>query len=280
MRTGSQHDLYDFSAIVDRPPLAWPDGARLAVWVVPNIEHYELTAPNGSIDVPQISRRDYGNRVGVWRMMDVLERHGIKGTVALNSAVCRHYPRVIEACLKLGWELMGHGITNSQLQLGLPAEEERELVFGAVEEIRKASGQPVRGWLGPGLHETANTLDLLKEAGVEYVCDFVNDDQPYRMRNGLYSIPYSNEINDMRLIREPVNGPADWEKMIRRAFDTLYREGGRVMCLALHPFVTGTASRIAIIEESLDYICGHSGVWRATGGEIIDWYRRASAGGA
>ncbi|HLG72727.1 MAG TPA: polysaccharide deacetylase family protein [Chloroflexota bacterium] len=276
MRTGDQHQIYDYSAIVDRAPLPWPDGARVALWVVPNIEHYEFGTRDGGIDVPQMSRRDYANRVGVWRVMEVLDNYGIKGTVALNSAVCRHYPRVIEACLERGWELMGHGITNSQLQLGLSAEEERELIFGAVSEIRNASGQAVRGWLGPGLHETPRTLDLLKEAGVEYVCDFVNDDQPYRFRSGLYSIPYSNELNDMRLIREPVSGLSDFGLMLRNAFDTLYREGGRVICIALHPFVLGTASRIALLDEVLGYICGNSDVWRATGGEIIDWYKGLS----
>jgi allantoinase len=108
-RDGATHDLFYYTALLERPRLRWPDGARIAVWVVPNIEHYELVAPNGTIDVPQFSRTDYGNRVGVWRVVDRLRDHGICGTVALNSAVCRHYSAIIEACLRLDWELMGHG---------------------------------------------------------------------------------------------------------------------------------------------------------------------------
>src|SRR4051812_22271862 len=114
MRTGTQHTLFPYATVADHAISAWPGGARLALWVVPNIEHYELTAPDGSIDVPQFSRTDYGNRVGIWRLIDVLDRFGIRGTVALNSAVCRHYPTIVAACLQRGWELMGHGITNSQ----------------------------------------------------------------------------------------------------------------------------------------------------------------------
>jgi len=142
-----------------------------------------------------------------------------------------------------------------------------------VEEIRAATGRPVRGWLGPGLRESARTLDLLRANGVEYVCDWVNDDQPYRMNNGLYSIPYSLDLNDMRLLVPPVFGFSDWCEMIRRAFDTLYAEGGRVMCIPVHPYVTGQPSRIGAFAEVLSYITGHDGVWRTTGGEIFDAYR-------
>lgn len=276
MRTGEGHKLFEYSAIVDRPPLAWPDGKRLAFWVVPNIEHLELFGPDARSNSKDLSRLDYGNRVGIWRMMEVMDRYRMRGTVALNSSVTRHYPRIIEECLKRDWELMGHGITNSESMDAMPAADEPAVIKRTVEDIRAATGRPVRGWLGPGLRESTQTLDLLWANGVEYVCDWVNDDRPYRMRNGLHSIPYTLDLNDTRMLTPPIFAIADWREMIRRTFDTLYAEGGRVMCIALHPYITGTPSRIAILDEALRYITGHAGVWQATGSEIIDWFKAQS----
>ena len=212
--------------------------------------------------------------------MELMDRHGIRGTVALNAAVCRHYPRIIEEVLKRDWELMGHGLTNSEHLPAAPPGEEREVILRTVTMIREATGRPVRGWLGPGLAETPKTLDLLLEAGIEYVCDWVNDDQPYRMRNGLYSIPYSIELNDMPLFREPSITPADYAQMVSDAFDVLHREGeqqGRVLGLPLHPFLIGSPHRIGALDRALSHIQRHAKVWFATGAEIIDWYRKAES---
>jgi peptidoglycan/xylan/chitin deacetylase (PgdA/CDA1 family) len=274
-RTGAQHDLYRYTPSDEQATTRWPGGARLAVWVVPNIEHYELTAPDGSIDVPQFSRTDYGNRVGVWRVMRVLDQLGIRGTVALNSAVCRHYPAIVEACVQRDWELMGHGITNSQSLSGLDPETQRELIDSAVDEIRRAGGKPVRGWLGPGLRESKATLQLLKEAGIAYTCDWVHDDLPVRFRNGLLSIPYTTDANDIRMLRPPLFGALDWLALVKRAFDVLYAESEahpKVMCLALHPFIIGTPGRIGLLEDILQHIAGHADVWLTTGAEIVDAY--------
>ncbi len=280
MRTGEAHGLFDYSPIVDRPPLRWPNGAHVAVWVVPNIEHYEIwtDTDHRQVDIRNASRADYGNRVGIWRLMEVFDRHGVRGTVALNSAVCRHYPRVMEEAQKRGWEFMGHGLTNSQRLDELSAEDEDETIRRTVAEISECTGQPVRGWLGPGLTESPRTLDLIKKHGVEYVCDWVNDDQPYRMSNGLYSIPYTIELNDVPLFRAPTFAPHEFERMIRDSFDTLYAEGeetGRVLCLALHPFLVGAPHRIAYLDRALAYIRSHKHVWVTTGSEIIDWYRKS-----
>jgi allantoinase len=268
--------LFDYSPIVDRPPLKWPAGAYLAVWVVPNNEHYELEMIGAKADVRNLSHRDYGNRVGIWRMMEALTDFGMRGTVALNAAVCRHYPRVLEEVLKLDWELMGHGLTNSQANHELKPDDERRMIAETLAEIGRFQGTRPRGWLGPGLSETVHTLDLLQAAGVEYVCDWVNDDQPYRMRNGLYSIPYTIELNDRPVFREPWTAPWDFERMIRDSFDVLYREGethGRVLCLALHPFITGQPNKIGALRSALQYITSHDRVWLATGSEIIDAFK-------
>ncbi len=276
MKAGTYHGLFPFSPIVDRPRLNWPNGAHVAVWVVPNIEHSELEVAGRQVDVRNLSHREYGNRVGIWRVMDALAEYGIRGTVALNSAVCRHYPRIVERSLELGWELMGHGLTNSQAHYELGAAEESEMISAVVEEIRAFQGSPPRGWLGPALSETPDTLDLLKQAGIEYTCDWVNDDQPYRMNNGLYSIPYTIELNDRPFFREPWATASEYEQTIKASFDVLYREGAsiaRVMCIALHPFIIGQPNKIDALRRTLAYITAHDKVWLARGGEIIDAYK-------
>jgi len=267
--------LFPYQAIVDRPRVTWPNGARVAVWVIPNIEHFHIEIGNQAPDIRNHSRRDYGNRVGVWRIIEVLAKHGVRGTVALNAEVGRFYPRIMEEVTKLQWELMGHGLTNSVLLTGLPKEKEAEVIAEA-REIIGQWGQTMRGWLGPGLGETWHTLDLLREHGVEYVCDWVNDDLPYRMNNGLYSIPYSIELNDMPLFNMPSIDIGEFERRIRETFDVLYEEGarnGRVMAIALHPFLIGVPHRIRTLDRALSYIASHGSVWFATGSEIIDAYR-------
>ena len=273
--TFKQENLFPYTPIVDRPPVKWPDGARVAVWIVPNIEHFHVEMGPGAPDVRNHGRRDYGNRVGVWRLMDTLTKHGVRGTVALNGEVVQHYPRIMEECAKLKWELMGHGMTNSQMLTGLTLEQEQKVIADTRAAI-ESCGQKMRGWLGPGLTETWNTLDLLREAGVDYVADWCNDDLPYVMNNGLCSIPYSLELNDMPLFSNPSISIVDYERRIRDSFDTLYEEGatnGRAMCIALHPFLIGAAHRIKYLDSALRHITSHDGVWLATGGEIIDAYK-------
>jgi len=267
--------LFPYQAIVDRPPIKWPDDARVAVWVIPNVEHFHIEIGNAAPDIRNHSRRDYGNRVGVWRIMEVLTKHGVRGTVALNAEVGRFYPRIMEEMTRLNWELMGHGLTNSVLLAGLSKERETAVIVETGAVIGQW-GQKMRGWLGPGLTETWHTLDLLREHGVDYVCDWVNDDLPYRMNNGLYSIPYSIELNDMPLFNNPSIGIDEFYRRICETFDVLYEEGarnGRVMAIALHPFLIGAPHRIRTLDRALSYIAAHGSVWFATGSEIIDAYR-------
>jgi allantoinase len=269
------HPYFPYQAIVDRPPVKWPNGARVAVWVIPNIEHFHIEIGAQTPDIRNHSRRDYGNRVGVWRIMEVLAKHNVRGTVALNGEVGRHYPRIMEEATRLKWELMGHGLTNSVLLTSLDRDKETA-VIAETRGIIEQWGQKMRGWLGPGLSETWHTLDFLRDHGVDYVCDWVNDDLPYRMNNGLYSIPYSIELNDMPLFNMPSIGIDEFYRRIAETFDVLYEEGarnGRVMAIALHPFLIGAPHRIRTLDRALTYIASHGNVWFATGAEIIDAYR-------
>ena len=276
---------FSYSPIIRRPPLAWPDGARVALWVIPNIEFFSLEErPGGSgsgkiPDIPLWSARDYGNRVGVFRLMQVLDRHGIRATVALNSDVCGRHPVIIEEGAARRWEWMGHNRTNTRRLNDAPAGEEANIIRDSLATIASASGIRPAGWLGSGLQETWETLDLLAAEGVEYVCDWCNDDQPYMMNleggRSLVSLPYSHDINDKPAFEHQHQTANEFQEMICRQFDVLYREGkdsGRVMAIAIHPYLSGMPYRIDAFDAALKYICSHDGVWRATGSEIARHY--------
>jgi peptidoglycan/xylan/chitin deacetylase (PgdA/CDA1 family) len=267
--------LMPYRAIVDAPKIKWPNQARVAVWVIPNVEHHHLEVGSPSPDVRNHSRKEYGNRVGIWRLMEVLDKFDIRGTVALNAEIARYYPRIMEAMIARNWELMGHGLTNSRLLSGLEIDAERAVIH-ATKKIIAEWGRTMKGWLSPGLTETFNTPQLLRDAGVEYVADWVNDDLPYCFNNGLYSIPYSIEVNDMPLFITPSISIDDFCRRIIESFDVLYAEGEttpRVFGIALHPFLIGVPHRIRYLERALAHIAGHDKVWFATGEEIIATYR-------
>ena len=279
------HHRFDYSPIIKRKPLTWPNGARVAVWIIPNIEHFEFDLPGTALfplnlvpDVLNYGWRDYSVRVGVWRLMDTLDKYGVRATVALNAAVCEHYPIIIEEGKKRNWEFMGHGMTNSQLLSGLPEEEERKVIRQTIHTITQSVGKAPEGWLGPALAETFITPDLLAEEGIRYLCDWCNDDQPYAMKvkkGQLLSVPYSIELNDIPFFIGKGNSGADFLQAIKDQFDVLYEEGktnGRVMAIALHPFIISVPYRHKYFAEALEYICRHREVWLATGSEIANWY--------
>lgn len=286
------HGRFDYSPIIDRRPLRWPNGARVALWVIPNIEHFRFDRPSTSLthatrafspDVLNYAWRDFGARVGVWRMMEIMERHGVRGTVALNSDCCNEYPRIIEEGKKLGWEWMGHGTNNSTMLAGLKEADERTLIKHVVSTITKGVGKAPRGWLGPALTETVNTLDILAENGIEYVGDWTNDEQPYAMKvkkGTMYSIPYSVEINDIPAFLDLHQDGERFGQMICDQFDVLYEDGaksGRVMSICLHPFLIGHPHRAKYFAQALAHITSRQEVWLATGGEIINWYKKNHA---
>jgi len=279
---------FPYSPIIRRPKLTWPDGKGLAFWAIPNIETFALDEkmPEGGVNIPNVftwAKREYGNRVGVFRLMRVLERYNVRATVALNSEVCDAAPAIIEEGQKLGWEFMGHGESNTRrLSDTKSIDEERALIDRTLTRIEKATGVRPKGWLGPGLQETWHTLDLLSEAGVAYVGDWTVDDQPLILDvkpRRLVSLPYGHDMGD----KTPVGQfapPEFFTRMMIDTFNVLYREGaesGRVMPLSLHPYITGVPHRIDALDKGLEYICRHDDVWFATGSEIVAHFLKSQS---
>jgi peptidoglycan/xylan/chitin deacetylase (PgdA/CDA1 family) len=271
---------FPYIPINRRPKLGWPNGSRIALYVVPNVGFFGLDehipgTPGAKVpNIREWAIRDYGNRVGVFRLMEVLSKHGIRATVALNSDICDHHPEIIEDAIKLKWELIGHNQTNSRRLNDVPAEQEREVIRSTLDRIASACGKRPVGWLSAGLHESWNSLDHLAEEGILYVLDWVNDDQPYVMTLGtrtILSLPYFSEINDKPAYETQNLTPEEFERMLRRQFDVLYREAaqsGRVLAVGIHPYLSGQPHRIDALDRALGYIGGYDGVWRATGNEI------------
>ena len=281
-------DRYDFSLWDERQPIRWPDGARLAFWVAPNIEFYELQPepnparrawPRPLPDVQGYATRDYGNRVGHIRMMQLLDRYEVRGSISLSTALCEHHPEIIELCLERNWEFFSHGIYNTRYAYGMDEDQEREMIEDSVRTIRKHTGQACAGYLAPALTHTERTLDLFAEAGGIYTCDLFHDDQPtrVRVRNGkpFVSVPYSLELNDTIAYVVHKIEPRRYGAMIKAAFDRLYMEGaasGTVMCVPLHAYQVSHPHRMAAFEEALAYITSHKDIWVTTGREIAEYY--------
>ncbi|MGH7389355.1 MAG: polysaccharide deacetylase family protein [Candidatus Rokuibacteriota bacterium] len=282
-----------YSPIIDRPPFTLPGGARVAVWVIVNVEMWDVKAPlprtlapapGGAAvvpDIPNYTWYDYGLRVGLWRIKGILDRHGIKGTLSLNGLCCDTHPRIVEACARADWEMLAHG----WLQRVLHAEkDEREVIRRTIQRIQKFTGQRPRGWMGPGLQETWQTPDLLAEEGIEYVADYVNDDEPYPLTvktGSLVALPYTVELNDIPVHIIQNQGSSGLSDRARAEFDVLYEEGkerAKVMCISMHPYISGVAHRAYFLDKLLADLRARPGVvfWR--GFEILDAYQAFSRG--
>ena len=278
----------EYLPIIDREPLRLPGGARVAVWIIINVEVWDFNAPmartiipypQGTVVIPDVANYswfDYGVRVGFWRLKEVLDKHGIRATLSLNATVCESYPRIVEESMKSDWEFLAHSFTQRVMSL---EEDERDVIRRTIDLIEKTTGQAPRGWMGPGLSETFDTPDILAEEGIEYVADWVNDDQPYPMKvksGTLIAIPYTLEINDITIYVIQQHCSPELFERARDQFDTLYREGAenaRVMAIAVHPYVTGAPHRIKYFDRIFQYMKRYEGVLFMTGSEIIDWYK-------
>lgn len=295
-RPGMDHDRYDWSILDERPRVEWPGGAHLALWVLVSLEHFRFDAdakPFRAFGAPtkeypdyrEWTQKDYGNRVGVFRVTDVLERYGIRATAPVNAEICERYPFLLEEAGRLGWEVIGHGVNASDvIHPAMEEEAERRLIGESLGILRAASGQPVRGWLSPSMSESRRTPDLLAEHGVEYLCDWVNDDLPYPFRaagSTIHALPCSYELNDVTAIWNLHHPAPDFGRQIVDAFELLYAEsrerGGRVMSISLHPWLIGQPHRIVHLDRALARIADREGVWKATGSEILDAFAGQSS---
>ncbi len=280
--------LYDYWPYEGRPRIEWPGGARLAFWVAPNIEFYELDPPANPQRkawpqpypaLPGYSIRDYGNRVGHIRQMELLDKYKIRGSISLSTALCDHHPEIIALCAERNWEFFSHGIYNTRYTYGLSEAQEREMILDSVDTIEKHTGRKPAGYLAPALSHSEHTIDLFAEAGGIYTCDLFHDDQPtpVKVRNGskFISIPYSLEMNDT--IAYVVNKiePRRYGQILKDNFDRLYAEGadsGTVMCIPTHNYQVSCPHRMRAFEEALEYITGHSDVWVTTGRDIAEYF--------
>jgi allantoinase len=280
--------LFDYWPYDNRPKIEWPNGARVAFWVAPNIEFYELDPavsphrkawPRPVPDISGYGTRDFGNRVGHMRMMRVLDKYKVRGSISLSTALCDHHPEIIELCKERDWEFFSHGIYNTRYTYGMDETQERSMIEDAMETILKATGQQCSGYLAPALTHTEITMDLFAEAGGIYTCDLFHDDQPtpvhVRGEQKFISVPYSLEMNDTIVYAVNKIEPRRYGEMIKANFDRLYQEGkesGVVMCIPLHAYQVSHPHRLKAFEEALEYITGHSDVWVTTGREIAQHF--------
>ncbi len=271
---------FDYAPITERPIIKWPDNARLAFWVAPNMEFFEYLPENRPTqpDVPHYARMDYGNRVGFWRMLDVLNKNNVRACCCLNLEILDHFPEIKDAMVASDWDYMAHGLYNSRPIYDYTEEQERAYWQDFITHLKEMTGKRLKGRLGGGAGYTVRTDDLMAEAGCLYHTSWIIDDQPWpiNVRGGqkFIYVPYTGQTNDAGMLAW--NREADYFlQMIKDQFDTLYRESaenGRVMCLSLHPHNIGRPNAAKHLNEALQYILGHDGVWNTTADDIAEYY--------
>lgn len=294
---GMDHPHHPWSPMVNRAPLRWPEGARVALCVIVNLEHMEWKPEEGSYwrremsggfgnrrfpDYTRKTHREYGHRVGIFRVLDALEAVGIRPTIAMDLMTAENYPFLVEHCLGRGAEIIAHGISVTQMITSEMGEaEEREYIGRCMEGMVESTGTSPKGWLGPEFGESERTPRLLAEAGIEYVCDWTNDEQPYAMTTpsgSLVSLPICLDLDDVNALWERRMDVERYAKLVKESFDRLVEDGeqsGRLLVLNLRPWLVGQPFRIGFLEEALEYLTAQQGVWATTGSEIVEWYRKA-----
>lgn len=291
---GMDHALYPYAPIHRRPSLPWPDAAQIAWFVVLHLEYWEAEPPAGSLrdprfvgeygsfqpDLRSFTQREYGNRVGIWRVLEVLDRHGIRTTLAANGEACGRYPEIVRAALDRGMEFVAHGTyATRMISSRMDEAEERDHIHQAIAAVEAAAGRRPQGWLGQDYGESERTPVLLAEAGIDYLMDWPNDDQPYLMPvcgRGLVTIPNQYEWDDLQLFLHRRIPTPRYPDLVGEAFEVLQGEGGRVFGLTIHPWMFGMAHRIRYLDEALRRLKANGETWQATAGEIAAWYRRTA----
>jgi peptidoglycan/xylan/chitin deacetylase (PgdA/CDA1 family) len=288
---GMDHDRYEWSMLAQRPKVQWPNGKTLALWVNVNLQFFPLDqkgvpfkVPGGMTmpypDLRHFSLRDYGNRVGIFRMLKAFDRYGVTPTFAVNAELAQRVPYLLNVIKDRGNEILCHGWNMDSLHYGGQSlEEEQELVKQSLDTLRQLSGQDVNGWLSPARNESENTPELLAQHGINYFCDWVNDDMPYRFNtaNGpLTSMPLSNELDDTFILMNNQHSEQSYADQICDACDFLIQEandqGGRILSLNLHPWMLGQPHRIGKLEQVLEYIMCKEQVWTTSAGEILECF--------
>jgi peptidoglycan/xylan/chitin deacetylase (PgdA/CDA1 family) len=283
------HDRYEWSMLTDRKPVQWPNGKSLALWVNVSLEHFPLNPTGkpvklpGSMTMPypdlrHYTLRDYGNRVGVYRFFHALDKFGVKPTFAMNACLSERYPQLVAAVISRGDEVIGHSWSMDTTHAGeMTVAVESELISRTLDSLRTRTKQPILGWLSPGKLETANTPDLLKSNGIDYFCDWVNDDMPYAFHTAhgdLLAMPLSTEIEDRFVILDNFQSEESWADQVTDACDFLLAEGsaqnGRILSLSVHPWVLGQPHRMKHFERVLADVMSRAGVWSASAGEIAN----------
>jgi len=286
-------DRIAFSAMADRPKFPLPDNGRIVVWPIVNVEYWSIERPmarqvipppTGVTALPDISNwswHEYGMRVGFWRFLETFKSRGIKPTLSINAHVCEAYPRIAQAALDEGWEFMGH----SDIQKPIHAEEDQQkMIATSVAKIKKFTGKPPVGWLGPGLTQTVDTVDYLHAAGIRYIADWVLDEHPckFKTKTGeMVSLPYSVELNDVPMMAVRGYESPAFLTRVKDSFDRMWQEGKdqpRIMSIAIHPYLMGVSHRIRYLEEALDYMMKFDGVHIWNGEQILNWYESINDG--
>jgi len=291
-RYGMDHERYDWSMLAQRTPVQWPDGNVLALWVNVSLQHFPLDqrsvpfAPPGGMSMPypdlrHYSLRDYGNRIGVYRVLRALDRFGLRASFAINAQLADIAPALLQRIAARDDEVIAHGWNMDALHYGgMDSATERELVARSVDRLRDATGQPVRGWLSPARNESEHTPELIAAHGIDYLCDWVNDDLPYPFRTAegeLTALPLSTELEDRFVIANNLHSEASWAEQVSDACDLLLdearRQGGRLLALSVHPWLLGQPHRIGYFEAVLDNLSHRPGIWNAAPGAIVDCWR-------
>lgn len=276
-----------FSPIATRPALVAPPGVRVILWPVLALEHWDISRPmartvipppqGGALlpDAPNWSWHEYGMRVGFWRLRRVLEGLGITPTVTLNARVCESYPQVVEACMQSGWELNAHSYEQIPMH---KLEDQRAVIRQSIDVIAQFWGRKPRGWFGPGLTQTDDTIDYLAEAGIEYIGDWALDDEPVTVATTtrpIVALPYNFELHDIVMMAIQHHASDLWQARALDYFETMYAEGAerpKIMSIACHPYLSGAAHRIAHVERTFEAILKREGVVVWDGEKILDWY--------
>lgn len=297
-RHGLDHDRFPMRYLKDAAPVTWPGGAKVALWITVHLEFFPMNMgktpflPAGAPEKPYPSHwdyaiRDYGSRVGIYRIMKVLREAGCTASAATNAEIAIRYPALLQEVVAQGWEVVAAGTDMGALIHGdLPEADERALVARSLDTLRAASGQPVTGWHSPGYSQGARTPDILAENGVTYATDWVNDDMPYRMRTvsgDLVQMPLTWFLSDQQILLNQHQRAEEFEHQLDAAFRCLRDEaartgGGRILSLALTPYVIGQPYRIAALKRLLGTILASGDVWCATGTDIVEAW--AAGGGA